>query len=139
MRLLAWSKSYTTGIDEIDADHRRLITVINRLHDDLDRPGSGRTVRGFLGDMIIEFAAHFAEEERYMRGVGDPHFEAHKADHDRLLGEMQDVMDAYEYAVEIDSVELAMRLDAWFARHFKSHDAHLHHAPAPEHSAIAPG
>jgi hypothetical protein len=35
-------------------------------------------------------------------------------------------MDAFDRAEEIDSFELALRLDAWFMRHFQTHDALFH-------------
>jgi hemerythrin len=58
---------------------------------------------------------------------------AHKQDHERLLDDLRDIMDAFERAEEIDSVELATRLDSWFSRHFRTHDAEFHQAFGPHH------
>ena len=51
----------------------------------------------------------------------------HKADHERLLDEIRDIMDDFEDD-EIASAELGEKLDAWFSRHFETHDARLHKA-----------
>ena len=55
-------------------------------------------------------------EERYDR-LGP-----HKQDHERLLDDLRDIMDAFEQSEEVDAVELATRLDTWFTRHFRTHD-----------------
>jgi hemerythrin len=52
----------------------------------------------------------------------------HKDKHEPLLDELRKIMDAFEQAEEIDSVELSRRLELWFSRHFRTHDAELHQA-----------
>jgi hemerythrin len=54
----------------------------------------------------------------------------HKADHERLLDDIRDMMDEFEKH-EVPSAELGGRLDAWFSRHFETHDARLHKALGP--------
>jgi hemerythrin len=45
-----------------------------------------------------------------------------------LLDEIRDIMEDYEVNDLFDERVLAQRLDAWFSRHFESHDARLHRA-----------
>jgi hemerythrin-like metal-binding protein len=126
--LLHWSDDYSVGIDAVDHEHRELIDLINRLHQALDAPEAGVTVPAFFGDLLEGISAHFALEEKFMRDRGYPQLDSHKADHERLLDELRDIMDAFEQSEEIDSLELAQRLDTWFSRHFRTHDAALHRA-----------
>jgi len=59
----------------------------------------------------------------------DAHYDElaqHKADHERLLDEIRDIMDSVEDNQDIDDGELSARLETWFARHFETHDARLH-------------
>jgi hemerythrin len=37
-------------------------------------------------------------------------------------------MEDFEASARVDEQLLAQRLDAWFSRHFETHDARLHHA-----------
>ena len=53
-------------------------------------------------------------------------YEEHKADHERLLDEIRDIMDAYEDDARFDKNELAACLSTWFTEHFKTKDARLH-------------
>ena len=61
-----------------------------------------------------------------MRDRGYDQFAQHKADHERLLDEIRDIMDDFDDYEQPDSSELARRLDTWFSRHFETHDSRLH-------------
>lgn len=126
MRLLAWKDEYNIGIAAIDDEHRQLIATINRLHDELDGVDARRTVSAFFTELQNEIAVHFAHEETFMRERGYEGLGRHKADHDRLLGELGDIKEAYAFSEEVDSVELGLRLEEWFFRHFRTYDARLH-------------
>ncbi len=128
MRLLSWKDEYSVGIEAVDHEHRELIDLINRLHDELDAPAAKLTVPAFFGDLLKGISAHFALEEKFMRDRGYNALDAHKGDHERLLDDLCEIMDAYEHSEDIDRVELAQRLDTWFTRHFRTHDARLHQA-----------
>ena len=128
MNLLIWKPEYSVGVEAVDYEHRELIDTINRLHDQLDNRDRAATIPGFFGDLLKEISSHFALEEKIMRDRGYERLPSHKEDHERLLDDLRDIMDSFEYSEEIDSVELALRLDAWFSRHFRTHDALLHKA-----------
>ena len=49
MALLQWKDQYAIGIDAVDHEHRELIDLINKLHDELI---SEETVDAFFGDLF---------------------------------------------------------------------------------------
>jgi hemerythrin len=56
-----------------------------------------------------------------------PGYPAHKADHERLLDEIRDIMDEHDDGLIADpAATLRPRLEAWFMRHFQTEDARLH-------------
>jgi hemerythrin-like metal-binding protein len=126
MALLEWKEEYATGIDDVDDEHKDLIDVINRLHELLLADDAKLTVPAFFARLIDGVSAHFALEERIMGESAYPDREAHRADHERLLDEMRDLVEAFRQAEEVDSVDLAMRLEPWFSQHFATHDLRLH-------------
>jgi hemerythrin len=128
MGLLHWEKRYSVGIDAVDHEHRELIELINRLYDESTAQGSKDAVIGFFGDLFKAISAHFALEERFMRERSYDQLIQHKNDHERLLDEIRDIMEDFEASDSFDERLLAQRLDAWFSRHFESHDARLHNA-----------
>ncbi len=128
MTLLRWKDGYSVGIDAVDHEHKELIELINRLHDAAASRRSREAVLAFFGDLFKAISAHFALEERFMRERNYAQLQSHKQDHERLLDEIRDIMDDFEEGEELDDFALAQSLDAWFSRHFETHDARLHNA-----------
>jgi len=127
MALIDWRKEFEVGIPAVDHEHQQLIRLINQLHDSLLSPDSDVSVTQFLGEIYARISAHFALEERLMQDAGYDRFTEHKADHERLLDEVRDIMDDYEDQRRYDDNALAGWLEHWFTEHFKTHDARLHH------------
>ena len=129
--LLAWRSEYSLGIPDVDHEHRELFDLINELHAQLFESGSGTTVTDFLGELFAKISSHFALEEKLMRDGQYTEFPAHKADHERLLDEIRDLMDDYEDGAHVDLDRFARDLERWFSVHFATHDAALHRWSAP--------
>ncbi len=131
MALLQWQDRFSVGIGAVDHEHKQLIELINRLHDEFARHGPKGGIEAFFGDLLAGISAHFALEERFMRERRYDQLTPHKADHERLLDELRDLMDDAAAAGATGDDELAARLAAWFAHHFETHDARLHQALGP--------
>jgi len=128
MSLLRWDDRYGVGIAAVDHEHKELIDLITRLYAEASAHGSKEAVLSFFGDLFKAISAHFALEERFMRERDYDGLIEHKNDHERLLDEIRDIMDDFEAVDVFDERLLAQRLDAWFSRHFETHDARLHKA-----------
>ncbi|UCH74515.1 MAG: hemerythrin family protein [Rhodospirillales bacterium] len=127
MALLEWRDDFSIGIPSIDYEHKGMIRLINQLHDSLSAGASRDAVADFLGEIHSLISAHFALEEKEMLEMGYTSFKAHKADHERLLDEIRDIMDAFETQEADDYFDaLGRRLDTWFSEHFRTQDAELH-------------
>lgn len=126
MSLIAWDEKFSIGIAEVDHEHRELIGLVNETYDRLMRPGSEGAVLEFLGEIYARISAHFALEEQLMRVEHYDRYGEHKADHERLLDDIRDIMDDYEDDTDFDETRFAQRLQTWFTEHFRTHDARLH-------------
>jgi len=126
MSLLHWEERYSVGVAAVDHEHRELIELINRLYAEATARESKDAIVNFFGDLFKAISSHFALEERLMRERGYDQFAQHKNDHERLLDELRDIMEDFEANAGVDEKLLARSLDAWFSRHFESHDARLH-------------
>lgn len=130
MTLLQWQDNFAIGIAEIDHEHRELIGLINSLHAALGTERVGDSVEMFLGEIFAEISAHFALEERVMR---ERHYDAiieHKADHEKLLDQLRDMMDAQAEGAVLDDLRFGSELAEWFAGHFRTHDSRFHRSLA---------
>ncbi|HSR72736.1 MAG TPA: bacteriohemerythrin [Kiloniellales bacterium] len=131
MALIEWRETFKVGVPSVDHEHEELIALLNRLHEQLksreEAAGDKETVLRFLGEVHAGIAAHFALEEQIMRECGYDQYADHKADHERLLDEIREIMDRYEAAADTDyEGELSQHLRDWFTVHFRTKDARLH-------------
>jgi hemerythrin len=55
----------------------------------------------------------------------------HKADHERLLDALREIMDSAEDRRERSAEKVTAVLEAWFTDHFRTHDARLHQRLGP--------
>ena len=87
------------------------------------RRASDPRIEDFLGEVFAKIAAHFALEELIMRKYAYDEYEVHKAEHEMLLDEIRDIMDA---TTPNYGEALSATVRDWFVNHFKSKDARLH-------------
>lgn len=92
MESFRWDEYYVTGLDEVDAQHRQLVSMINRLGNFVTDAGGVRsdeisTVLKELGDYAVY---HFTEEEGLMREIGldQRHRSAHQREHQGFTSEV---------------------------------------------------
>jgi len=127
MPLMEWRKEFETGVPDVDHEHRELVELINRLHENIAGGADRVRVAEFLGEVFARIAAHFALEESIMRKNAYDEYEAHKAEHEKLLDEIRDIMDAQQDSPSSAYEEgLSLTVRDWFVNHFKSKDARLH-------------
>lgn len=124
---LEWKEQFATGLPGVDHEHRQLIGLINELFARMHPGCRGDLTREFLGELYARISAHFALEERVMREANYDQYAAHKADHERLLDQLRDIMDqAAEEPGYCCCEELGRDLEQWFAIHFRTHDPRMH-------------
>ncbi len=126
MPLIEWRQEFSLGIPDVDHEHCELIGLINELYAHVQQKDSTVSVEDFLGEIYAKISAHFALEEKIMRERHYDQYQDHKADHERLLDEIRDIMDAYEDDAHFNESALAACLNSWFTEHFKTKDARLH-------------
>jgi hemerythrin-like metal-binding protein len=127
MALVEWKDEFAVGITSVDHEHRQLIQLINDLHARLPAGPTKDAITRVLAEIHTRIAAHFALEERVMRERRYDQYADHKADHERLLDEIRDIMDRYDADAYFNyETALTRELGDWFAIHFRTKDARLH-------------
>lgn len=120
MGALVWTAELSTGISEIDHQHKRIISYINQLND--LRQTHERTALGnVIGEMVDYAMSHFAFEEELMESAGYSFAGPHKKVHHlftRKVGEMKARFEAGEDVAE----ELHAMLSRWLLNHILHED-----------------
>jgi hemerythrin-like metal-binding protein len=126
MSLLQWKSAYSVGIESMDDEHREMISLINGVYEKLGASPDPEEIEGCLDDIFNTISLHFALEERLMRDNSYAEYDDHKENHEDLLDEIRDLMDAFVADPDSGARELERRLSGWFASHFSTFDARLH-------------
>jgi hemerythrin len=100
MTAFAWQDEYSVGHATIDAQHRKLIDILNDLHELLNRDSgadSSAEVAAVFDQLAAYVMTHFAFEEQLIADIGYPVHKVaeHKRQHDLLLARVQEVMNAH--------------------------------------------
>ncbi|MBI1207775.1 MAG: bacteriohemerythrin [Azospirillum sp.] len=134
MALLEWRDDFRVGIAAVDHEHEELVAQINRLHTDLLAGAGGEAGGDAFGGLYAAISSHFALEEKLMRTHNYDQYAEHKADHERLLDDIREIMEAYERGGDaVYPDRLSSLLRDWFGVHFKTMDPRLHHLLGASH------
>ena len=81
MAIIKWEQNLSVGVDKFDTHHKKLVDLINKLHDAMSTGKGAETIGSVLDDLIKYTQYHFAEEEKLMTLHKYPDLEKHKAEH----------------------------------------------------------
>jgi hemerythrin len=116
MALLEWTDKMSVGIETIDADHKKLLALVNELHAVVRKKESPQAVGRVLRDLIAYTDYHFQAEEQLLRLLRFPDLERHKEVHDQLRKKVADLEARYGDCPEIASVKICVFLSEWRVR-----------------------
>jgi hemerythrin len=126
MALLEWKDEYLLGLEALDLEHRDLFQCINDLYEQCRIQPEGVEVEACLGQLYARLAAHFALEESTMLEMKNPHYAAHKSEHDQFLEEVTGVVASFSTAPGEEHIEaFALRLRDWIVAHITGPDRQL--------------
>lgn len=117
---MQWSSSLSSGSAAFDLARRRCIAALARLEAATDRQ-----YHAHLLALTGTLRAAFDEEEHLMENMGFPELVAHRAQHKRVLGALQDVESHTVRSNFSAARELAALLPHWFLFHWVHMDTTL--------------
>lgn len=122
MSLIAWEEKYSVNVKEIDDQHKKLVQLVNELHDAM-LVGKGKQITSKVLQSLIDYTAHhFATEEKYMTKFNYPAYPQHKAEHDNLVKQVLDFQDKFNNGQAVISLDLMKFLKDWLINHILGTD-----------------
>ena len=111
--------NFEIGIAELDAQHKRLHGLLERLRDAVGKH-YGYATNAILDELAIETRIHFAVEESLMRMLSFPEVEAHVAEHQELRNQLEKFRKrAQDFDVAEDLAEFTLQ---WLNDHVDCFD-----------------
>lgn len=80
-KAIPWTKQLELKIPEIDADHRNLIALFNKLQDHVVQRASNQILNDVFLELFRYAETHFRKEEEFMKIFGYTHLEEHAQKH----------------------------------------------------------
>lgn len=78
-----------------------------------------------LNNLIIYTKEHFGREEAEMQRINYPKFMVHKAEHTKLIREVEELKKKFESGADINAVQVGKMLSDWLRSHIKTVDSEL--------------
>lgn len=122
MPLFDWKPEYNTRIDEIDRQHRVLVDLINKLHEQMVTGATQAAVSPIIRELANYTRTHFTWEERMLLSSGYKDLPAHKEIHRKMAAKVDSFADELEAGRIALSIPLMNFLKDWLREHILKTD-----------------
>jgi hemerythrin len=123
MSLMTWNESMSVGVKVLDDDHKKLVGMVNELHDGI-LSGQRQVALGHVLDQLVSYTKiHFHREEGLFEKTGYALAAEHKKEHDELVKTAVDLQKRYKGgATSMLSLETMTFLKNWLGHHIQDVD-----------------
>jgi hemerythrin-like metal-binding protein len=122
MAYFSWNDGFSVGSEFIDNDHRKLIDLVNDLHDAMAQ-GKGRETLGRTLAELIEYTReHFRREEDVMQRIDYHGAASHRDAHARLINDVTELQRKFNDGGELPTAEVSKFLRDWLVNHIMRTD-----------------
>lgn len=122
MPLIEWNANYETGITQMDLQHKRLVDIINRLHDAM-REGKGNAViTQVLKELVNYTMTHFTAEEKLMEQCKYAGLGVQKQQHEQFVKQIKQYQEQAEKGALSLTLTVSNFLKNWLLNHIQNLD-----------------
>lgn len=122
MSIMEWDSSLDIGVEEMNDQHKVLLDIMNRMHDEYEKDESSSMLGMLLNQLETATVKHFSEEEQFMEQHNYPGLGMHKNVHKSLLSKFADHKKTFEQTGVMDDAFFAF-LKLWLTAHIQGIDA----------------
>jgi hemerythrin len=122
MSLINWEESLSVKVSEIDSQHKKLIELINKLHDAMKERKASQVLSEVIDELVDYALSHFQTEEKYFEKFGYLKATAHKKEHKDFVNKVAAFKNDFSKGKAMLSMEIMEFLKAWLINHIKKID-----------------
>lgn len=117
-----WNDAMSVGHPDIDADHKRLVSIINRLWVAEDN-GNRQVIEFVLEDLVHYTEVHFKREEQMLADMEYDEFEHHRGIHQAICRRLEEIRWEYFQGIREElRGEILEFLKDWLNQHILVED-----------------
>jgi len=122
MALMEWSPAFSVKVRKFDDQHKKLVELVNQLHDAM-KAGQGHALLGTVLQSLISYTAtHFKDEEQVMQANGYPDLVRHKGMHQKLVSQVLDLQKKFQAGGDVLTITVLNFLKDWLVSHIQGED-----------------
>jgi hemerythrin len=132
MAFFDWEDRFSVNVAEIDQHHRRLIDLINQLHEAIESCNELATIPSVLSELetvasvlteLVDYAKyHFGAEEKYMLEHAYPGYDQHRAEHLKFIERIQAFRQSFDKEKSRLSLDIVEFMIQWWRVHILDSD-----------------
>jgi hemerythrin-like metal-binding protein len=117
-----WDSKLTTGIQVIDDQHKKLINLVNELHEAMRNRKAKEIVEHILKELGEYTIYHFSVEEKAFEKYGYAQRNEHRKNHEDLVKQLNDLVQKHKKGELAISIEILDFLTNWVKTHIMKED-----------------
>lgn len=124
MEKVEWDDAYCIGVDEIDMQHRKLLSIINEFYDvTTGHPADYSLKVGRCLKKLADYTHdHFLSEEILMESYQFPGYSKHKEEHENFIAQLATKVPQIASGNQVKGQELYQFLLDWIVNHIAYSD-----------------
>ncbi len=119
---VTWKDVYSVGIEAIDADHQKLLHLVNQFQTAVYYRTGEEFEQEALDELVNYTKTHFKREEQLLIEHDYPELEAHIVEHQSMLKQVDDLMSSYSEDRRKTMQQGADFLRNWLINHINGTD-----------------
>jgi len=120
--LITWNESYSVSNTEMDMQHKKLISIINKLFDSFKDGNAASMSEEILNEMIEYANYHLKSEEELLQKYNYPEIENHEKIHQSFRDKIIDLKALLSNKSKSTHYELIDYLKKWWTNHILVED-----------------
>ncbi len=122
MDIINWKDEFSVGVEEMDTQHKKLFTMVNRLIEEQKQLTAPKTIAELLTEMTDYAQEHFRAEEYLMAEYGFNRKVEQEKQHQAFIDKTISFYSASEIGPNILSNALLDFLSEWLVDHILKED-----------------
>ena len=122
MPLIQWSNELSVEVTKFDMQHKKLIALINDLHDAMKAGKGNQILKKTLDELTQYTETHFADEEALMKQHNYPGYSIQKIQHDKFVQELKQLQQKLNTNSTTVTLEVMNFLKSWLTNHIQKTD-----------------
>jgi len=117
-----WNPTLDIHVKEMNDEHKVLIDLMNRLHDEVQQGQARPQVQKTFQDLVQYTRQHFFDEEDYMYSINYPGLATHQLIHAKLLSQLDGHFEAFRSGNGTVGPQVFDFLKMWLNAHIRGID-----------------